>query len=179
MTPFISTLIEETFIIQPCGMPSLVGIRIFHLFCLFGCFRNKSFITTCKSHLLYLYMNKSEFSFTISTELILLIALYIDKISCLSLLLVSILMEAFCYTLILLLSTQCLKFPILINIVSHSGLVVSRHGLYAGSPGFNSHCCHYQDCGWWRCWACLLKSLTWSTIPRCKIGTSQMLGGEL
>ena len=53
---------------------------------------------------LYLYINKTKLSFTISTNLILLITLYIDKIGFLSLPLVSILIQAFCNILILLVS---------------------------------------------------------------------------
>ena len=54
------------------------------------------------------------------------------------------------------------------------GLVVSKHGLHMS--GLASIPTAIWDCHWWRCWACLLKSLTCSTIPRYKIGTVKHIG---
>ena len=51
------------------------------------------------------FMHNTKLSFTISINLILLFALSIEKVGCLSLPLVSIRMQVFCNTLILLLSS--------------------------------------------------------------------------
>ena len=62
---------------------------------------------------------------------------------------------------------------------SRSSLVVSKHGLYAGGPGSIPTALTTRTAAGGDAEHVSLKSLTCSTIPRCKIGTSQMLGGQL
>ena len=60
-----------------------------------------------------------------------------------------------------------------------SSLVVSKHGLYAGSPGSIPTAVTTRTAAGGDAEHVSLNSLTCSTIQRCKIGTSQMLGGQL
>ena len=63
--------------------------------------------------------------------------------------------------------------------ISYSSLVVSKHGLYVGSPGSIPTAITTRTATGGDAEHVSLKSLTCSTIPWCKIGTSQMLGGQL
>ena len=64
-------------------------------------------------------------------------------------------------------STQTVQF----TRVSRGSVVVRKHSFCASGRGSIP-----TTTTWWRCWACLLKSQTCSTIPRCKIGTSINIG---
>ena len=63
--------------------------------------------------------------------------------------------------------------------VSRGSLVVSKHGLYAGSLGSIPTAITTRTAAGGDAEHVSLKSLTCSTILRCKIGTIQMLGGQL
>ena len=60
--------------------------------------------------------------------------------------------------------------------VSHGSVVVSKHGLYAGSPGSIPTAITAMTAAGGDAEHVSLKSLTCSTIPWCKIGTGKNIG---